>query len=57
MSTLHKDHRDVLIAPVVSRLLAMAVSRKREFLADATAAQFTRHPEALARALHPEVFR
>jgi heat shock protein HtpX len=41
----------LLIAPVVSRLLAMAVSRKREFLADATGAQFTRHPEALARAL------
>lgn len=41
----------LLIAPVVSRLLAMAVSRKREYLADATAAQFTRHPEALARAL------
>lgn len=41
----------LLIAPVVSRLLAMVVSRKREFLADATAAQLTRHPEALARAL------
>jgi heat shock protein HtpX len=41
----------LLIAPVVSRLLAMAVSRKREYLADATAAQLTRHPEALARAL------
>ncbi len=41
----------MLIAPVVTRLLAMAVSRKREYLADATAAQLTRHPEALARAL------
>jgi heat shock protein HtpX len=41
----------LLIAPVVSRLLAMSVSRKREFLADATAAQFTRNPMALARAL------
>jgi heat shock protein HtpX len=41
----------LLIAPVVTRLLAMAVSRKREYLADATAAQLTRHPEALARAL------
>jgi heat shock protein HtpX len=41
----------LLIAPVVSRLLAMAVSRKREYLADATAAQLTRHPDALARAL------
>jgi heat shock protein HtpX len=41
----------IILAPIVSRLLALAVSRKREFLADATAAQFTRNPEALASAL------
>jgi len=41
----------LVVAPLVARLLAMAVSRKREYLADATAAQFTRNPEALARAL------
>ena len=41
----------VILAPIVSRLLALAVSRKREFLADATAAQFTRNPGALASAL------
>jgi heat shock protein HtpX len=41
----------VLLAPVISRLLALGVSRKREFLADATAAQFTRNPGALAAAL------
>ena len=41
----------LVIAPVVSRLLAMAVSRKREYLADATGAQFTRNPMALASAL------
>jgi heat shock protein HtpX len=41
----------LVIAPLISRLLALAVSRKREFLADATAAQFTRYPAALARAL------
>jgi heat shock protein HtpX len=41
----------LVIAPIVSRLLAMAVSRKREYLADATAAQLTRHPMALATAL------
>ena len=41
----------LLVAPIVSRLLAMSVSRKREFLADATGAQFTRNPEALASAL------
>lgn len=41
----------VLLAPLISRLLALAVSRKREYLADATAAQFTRDPAALADAL------
>jgi heat shock protein HtpX len=41
----------LVIAPVVSRMLALAVSRKREYLADATAAQFTRNPMALASAL------
>lgn len=41
----------VLLAPIVTRLMAMAVSRKREFLADATGAQFTRNPLALASAL------
>jgi heat shock protein HtpX len=41
----------MILAPVVSRLLAMAVSRKREYLADATGAQFTRNPGALASAL------
>ena len=41
----------VIFAPVVSRLLALGVSRKREYLADATAAQFTRNPAALASAL------
>jgi heat shock protein HtpX len=41
----------LLVAPIVSRILAMAVSRKREYLADATGAQFTRNPAALASAL------
>jgi heat shock protein HtpX len=41
----------VVLAPIVSRMLALAVSRKREYLADATAAQFTRNPAALASAL------
>jgi len=41
----------LVAAPIVSRILAMAVSRKREFLADATGAQFTRNPMALASAL------
>jgi heat shock protein HtpX len=41
----------LIVAPLVSRILAMSVSRKREFLADATAAQLTRNPMALAGAL------
>lgn len=41
----------LIIAPVIVRLLSMAVSRKREFLADATGVQFTRNPMALAEAL------
>lgn len=40
-----------LLAPLVTRLLAMAISRKREYLADAMAAQFTRNPMSLASAL------
>jgi heat shock protein HtpX len=41
----------LLLAPVVSRMLAMAVNRKREYLADATGVQLTRNPRALADAL------
>ena len=41
----------VAVTPLLSRLLAMAVSRQREYLADATAAQFTRNPLGLASAL------
>jgi heat shock protein HtpX len=41
----------LVVAPMLSRLLAMSVSRKREYLADATAAQLTRNPGALASAL------
>ena len=40
-----------LVAPLVSRLLTLAVSRRREYLADAMSAQFTRNPLALASAL------
>ena len=40
-----------IVAPIVTRILALAVSRKREYLADATGAQFTRNPMALASAL------
>jgi len=41
----------LVVAPVISRILAMAVSRKREYLADATGVQLTRNPMALASAL------
>ena len=41
----------LLVAPLLSRMLALGVSRKRELLADATGAQFTRNPAALATAL------
>jgi heat shock protein HtpX len=41
----------LILAPLIVRLMAMGVSRNREFLADATAAQLTRNPMALASAL------
>lgn len=41
----------ILLAPLVSQLLAMAVSRRREYLADATGAKLTRNPVALGTAL------
>jgi len=39
------------LAPIFAQLITLAISRKREFMADATAALLTRHPEALASAL------
>jgi len=41
----------VMLAPIISRLLAMFVSRRREYLADASGAELTRNPMALATAL------
>jgi len=40
-----------ILAPLAATLVRLAISRKREFLADATAALITRYPEGLARAL------
>jgi len=40
-----------VLAPILSQLLAMAVSRQREYLADASSVEFTRNPRALTRAL------
>lgn len=41
----------LVVAPFLSRLLALAVSRRREYLADASSAELTRNPGALADAL------
>jgi len=41
----------LILAPFISRIMAMAVSRDREYLADATGAELTRNPGALASAL------
>ncbi|MCA9330544.1 M48 family metalloprotease [Candidatus Saccharibacteria bacterium] len=40
-----------IVAPLIASLIQLAVSRKREYLADATGALTTRYPEALASAL------
>jgi heat shock protein HtpX len=40
-----------LLSPIIAQIIQLAISRRREFLADATGASFTRHPEGLARAL------
>lgn len=40
-----------ILAPLFARLVQMAVSRQREYLADATSVEFTRNPAGLERAL------
>ncbi len=40
-----------LFAPLASRLIQMAISRRRELLADASGVEMTRHPLGLASAL------
>ncbi|MEK9177263.1 MAG: M48 family metallopeptidase, partial [Patescibacteria group bacterium] len=40
-----------ILAPIVAQLIHLAISRKREFLADASGALLTRYPEGLASAL------
>jgi heat shock protein HtpX len=42
----------LILSPIIAQLIQLAISRKREFLADASGALLTRYPEGLARALH-----
>ena len=41
----------LVLSPIFSKLIQLAVSRRREFLADATAVEFTRNPQGLISAL------
>lgn len=41
----------LILAPIFGKLMQLSISRKREFLADATAVEFTRNPEGLISAL------
>ncbi len=40
-----------IVAPIIGLIIQMSISRKREYLADASGALLTRYPEGLARAL------
>jgi heat shock protein HtpX len=40
-----------IIAPILAQIIQLAVSRQREYLADATAVELTRYPQGLANAL------
>jgi heat shock protein HtpX len=41
----------IILSPIIANIIKLAISRKREYLADASGALITRYPEGLARAL------
>lgn len=41
----------LILSPIITKLIQLAVSRRREYLADATAVSFTRNPDGLISAL------
>ncbi len=41
----------IILSPIISKLIQLAISRKREYLADASGSLLTRYPEGLASAL------
>lgn len=41
----------IILSPIIAMLIQLAISRKREYLADATGALITRYPDGLASAL------
>jgi len=41
----------IILAPIFARLTYLAISRKREYLADSSGAYLTRNPDGLAKAL------
>ncbi len=41
----------IILSPVIAKIISLSISKKREYLADASGALLTRYPEGLARAL------
>ena len=41
----------LILAPIFGKLMQLAISRKREYMADGTAVEFTRNPDGLISAL------